>query len=189
MGLPSSCLVLRAQYGVKSPLSLRDKADLVLSLFDPATLEAAAAESGDTSDNGGRDHRPRRESAASPPTAIPFRVNFLSCGTFPTLYPSHAAKGLRFGFKGVNERVAEGLRRFGEDEDRGEEEGEKSAAWRDSAAEQRRAQNDSERRLATLAGRWGRQRRDGHGGMVAWLDFFEAPKEADLVKRIIRMNF
>ncbi|KWU41380.1 PLC-like phosphodiesterase, partial [Rhodotorula sp. JG-1b] len=45
--------------------------------------------------------------ADNEPPTVPFRINFLSCGTFPTLYPSHAAKGFgtpRFGigYRGVN---------------------------------------------------------------------------------------
>lgn len=152
--------------------------------------------------------------ADNEPPTVPFRINFLSCGTFPTLYPSHAAKGFgapRFGigYRGVNRLVLLGLERLD-----------------DAAAARTTSRGDGVQHLVVGAGNLqhalapppseeeekspttgggdfggrtldrpqlagGRQRREGQGGMMVLMDFWESPppRKDSLVERIIEMNF
>lgn len=168
------------------------------------------------------------------PPPIPYRINFLSCGSFPTLYPSHAAKGFgapKFGvgYRGVNALVASGL----EAQRRGMIEAE-GFAFSDMtvpeptrpAPDGRTHESDGFSSDSTLLPRiaigpedekpsplrsqapspqllppadlsiqeasptlYGQQRRDGHGGMLVFLDFWESPRKVKLVDQIIEMNF
>lgn len=166
---PRDCLqpapaVSHAQYGVRTPLSLPLKASLCLSLFDAPSSSLL----------------PSPSAASNDAPRIPHRISFLSCATFPTLYPSTAAKGwglalrwpwsarrrggAKLGWKGVNELVLDGLERLDERE---EEKGR------------------------------GRRREEGQGGMCVLIDFVEFPPDAreggetrgELVERVIECNF
>ncbi|GAA5873560.1 hypothetical protein JCM3774_000050 [Rhodotorula dairenensis] len=114
--------IVQDWYGVRSPLSIPDKARLVLSLFDSSSAVFAAPHKpvipSSHAGAGTTPSSPDAEEAADSTVAVvPFRINFLSCGTFPTLYPSHAAKGfgapsLGIGYRGVNQLVCVGLDRL-----------------------------------------------------------------------------
>lgn len=209
---------------MRSPLSLPEKADLALSLFHPSSPAMLALEPLTSIDSH----------SASPsqdePRPVPYRINFLSCGSFPTLYPSHAAKGFgapKFGvgYRGVNALVASGLetRRRRVVEAKGLEisgsavsEGDRDApdcmthdsdelsggvaplpppATAEPEEEKPRPLRPQPvpppmalptRNVPTLDGQ---QRRDGHGGMLVFLDFWESPRKSRLVDQIIEMNF
>ncbi|BGO89267.1 hypothetical protein NBRC10512v2_001218 [Rhodotorula toruloides] len=153
-------------YGVRTPLSLPLKASLCLSLFDAPSSSLLPSSPSSPSPTGPR---------------FPHRISFLSCATFPTLYPSTAAKGwglalrwpwsarrrggAKLGWKGVNELVLDGLERLDERE---EEKGR------------------------------GRRREEGQGGMCVLIDFVEFPpdvreggeeRRGELVERVIECNF
>lgn len=164
------------QYGLSSPLALPRKASLALSLFDPSYSSLLPSPSPSPSD----DQPPR----------LPHRISFLSCASFPLLYPSLAAKGfglpsLGLGWRGVNDLVLRGLRRL---------------ALRDA-----RLDGESGDETVKGDGRKGRGRRYevGQGGMVLLLDFWECPaggagrngrggqeqRSSALVEELVRMNF
>ena len=150
--------------------------------------------------------------ADNDPPSVPFRINFLSCGTFPTLYPSHAAKGFgapRFGigYRGVNRLVLLGLERLDAMTERTTPRGSaqhlvigaedlQDALPPPPEAEEEKPPTTGGGDVAggaldrsQLAG--GRQRREGQGGMMVFMDFWESPhpRKDSLVDRIIEMNF
>ncbi|TNY20641.1 PLC-like phosphodiesterase [Rhodotorula diobovata] len=168
--------VVQDWYGLSSPLALPRKASLALSLFDPSSSSLLPSPSPSPSD----DQPPR----------LPHRISFLSCASFPLLYPSLAAKGfglpsLGLGWRGVNDLVLRGLRRL---------------ALRDA-----RLDGESGDETVKGDGRKGRGRRYevGQGGMVLLLDFWECPaggagrngrggqeqRSSALVEELVRMNF
>lgn len=87
------------QYSIGSFLRIPEKAELALSLFEPRSPQLATA-----------------SVAPLPvPSLRPLRINFLSAATLLTAFPFICAKGwgkpgwLGLGFKGMNQRVLEGM--------------------------------------------------------------------------------
>ncbi|GJN88275.1 hypothetical protein Rhopal_001240-T1 [Rhodotorula paludigena] len=154
-------------YGLANPLVIPRKAALALSLFSTSTSSLLPSPSPRPSSST-QTTLARKSTDQAPP--LPLRINFLSCASFPGLYPSVAAKGFglpsfRLGFRGVNELVLAGLARL---DDR-------------TGGEARR----------------GRRYEKGQGGMVVLLDFWEFPRarrrgddeRGALVREVVRMNF
>lgn len=204
--------VVQDWYGVRSPLSIPDKANLALSLFDSSSTAFSCSSTRSTASGRGI-ATATAVGADNNPSSVPFRINFLSCGTFPTLYPSHAAKGFgapRFGigYRGVNRLVLLGLERLdaataaratrrGDVQDLvgtedlqdalppPSEEGEKSPTM--TSGGDFAGSTLDRPRIAS-----GRQRREGQGGMMVLMDFWESPphpRKGSLVDRIIEINF
>ncbi|GAA5979818.1 hypothetical protein JCM10908_003056 [Rhodotorula pacifica] len=226
--------VVQDWYGVRSPISIPQKANLVLSLFDSSSsvfsgLTDTRAPS-QTATGPSELQEQSDEHQISEPPPLPLRINFLSCASFPTLYPSHAAKGfgvprLGMGYRGVNKLVGRGLDRLEREEVEGRvsvadlRDGARSFALAGVAAEE---EEEKELSLATLPAMRtpsgtthppqpalartqaapqptnpraptklsaGRQRREGQGGMLLFMDFWESPRRGSLVERVIGMNF
>ncbi|BGP37633.1 hypothetical protein JCM10450v2_001557 [Rhodotorula kratochvilovae] len=147
-------------YGLSTPLAIPKKAALALSLFSPSTSSLLPSSS------------PSPSTAAPPPAdpeplPLPLRISFLSCASFPLLYPSVAARGaglpsLGLGFWGVNALVLRGLR----------------------ALDARGGKGEKRPR--------GRRYERGEGGMLLLMDFWECTARRDgggLVEEVVRMNF
>ncbi|GAA6008846.1 uncharacterized protein JCM10292_002619 [Rhodotorula paludigena] len=153
-------------YGLANPLVIPRKAALALSLFSTSTSSLLPSPSPRPSSLTQATIAPGFTDQAPP---LPLRINFLSCASFPGLYPSIAAKGFglpsfRLGFRGVNELVLAGLARL-----------------KDRTGEEARR---------------GRRYEKGQGGMVVLLDFWEFPRTRQredergaLAREVVRMNF
>ncbi|KAG0656050.1 hypothetical protein C6P46_000482 [Rhodotorula mucilaginosa] len=210
--------VVQDWYGVRSPLSIPDKANLALSLFDSSSAAFSHSPTPEEDSTSATASAGMPRKVDNEPPTVPFRINFLSCGTFPTLYPSHAAKGFgapRFGigYRGVNRLVLLGLERL--------DDAAPAAARATSRGDVQhvvvRAEDlqdalpppppvgpEEEEKPPTTGGgdfagetldrpqlAGGRQRREGQGGMMVFMDFWESPhpRKDSLVDRIIEMNF
>ncbi|GAA5908274.1 hypothetical protein JCM8208_000362 [Rhodotorula glutinis] len=98
-------------YGLSTPLAIPKKAALALSLFTP---DSPLLPPSSTATSTSTDALAHPRSTSDP---LPHRISYLSCASFPLLYPSVAAKGfgapsLGLGWRGVNELVLRGLRRL-----------------------------------------------------------------------------
>ncbi|GAA5856541.1 hypothetical protein JCM9279_005491, partial [Rhodotorula babjevae] len=175
-------------YVLSTPLAIPKKAALALSLFTPdSPLLPPSSASSPSSTTPSIRTRTR-----STPDPLPHRISFLSCASFPLLFPSVAAKGfgapsLGLGWRGVNELVLRGLRRLAADD----------AATAAAAAA---AAGSSEGKEDAGASARGRRYVRGEGGMVVLLDFWEstaggsgrgrdARRERGLVQQVVQMNF
>ncbi|GAA6054877.1 hypothetical protein JCM3770_004264 [Rhodotorula araucariae] len=161
--------VVQDWYGLSTPLALPQKAALVLSLFSPAPSSPRPPGIANVS----KPSSTRTLEVGPLALALPLRISFLSCASFPLLYPSVAARGLGLptlglGFRGVNALVLRGLLR----------QRARADACGDAGACER-----------------GRTYARGDGGMLLLMDFWECtvPARADrtggLVSEIVRMNF
>lgn len=174
-----------AQYGLSTPLAIPKKAALALSLFTPdSPLLPPSSTSSPSSTTTATSIR-----ISSPLDPLPHRISFLSCASFPLLFPSVAAKGfgapsLGLGWRGVNELVLRGLRRLAAADAA-------NAAAVEGSGEGKEEGDPKER---------GRRYVRGEGGMVVLLDFWEstaagsgrgkdAVREGGLVREIVQMNF
>ncbi|GAA5939210.1 hypothetical protein JCM3775_003212 [Rhodotorula graminis] len=175
-------------YGLSTPIAIPKKAALALSLFTPdSPLLPPSSSAAKTTATDARPH------PLSTPDPLPHRISYLSCASFPLLFPSVAAKGfgapsLGLGWRGVNELVLRGLRRL---------------AATDAATAAAVAAGVGEGKDEGAGGgarARGRRYVRGEGGMVVLLDFWEstadssgrgrdAVRQGGLVLEVVQMNF